>query len=236
MRSSCPSAPSRLRPLRLHQELIEVGTILHRFHPFDTRTGRYGGDAFNPSVGADWTSATTGARFSPFPHKDPSRSDYVPALYGAAELSTAIYESVFHEAEPVPDTEIYWADLLAKNWHLTELEVTAPIPVVSITTPNLRGMRVPGRRDSLTISELVHSERESYPRTRAWGRHFYFGISGAGGWSTRPGLGTAERWSSTTTGAAGREGHSVCMCRRFRSRTPASSARSVVLRLRLTFS
>lgn len=169
MSPKCPDAPTATDALTLTTETIEPGTSLYRFHGYDPTTGRYSGDAFNPyaSPGFDWTVPADGARFSPFPLSGEA-SGYVPGIYAAADHQSAVFESLFHDLEHRPGVDMYWDDLVRRGWHFTRLEVVHSIVVTPIATPNLRRLEVPHGSTSLTVAELVHSQRDSYPQTRAW--------------------------------------------------------------------
>jgi hypothetical protein len=54
-------------------------------------------------VGKDWTVATDGARFNPFPDKD---GDNVPTIYAATTYEAAALESVFHQVPHIQTPEI----------------------------------------------------------------------------------------------------------------------------------
>lgn len=181
MSSRCPAPPKAIVGLPLHTEIVSPGTILYRFHGFDAATGQYAGDAFNPYLrrGLDWTVAADGARFSPFP-AEPGPG-YLPGLYAAADMQSAIFETIFHDVEIRPDVEVYWDRLVRKQWHLSTLEVQLPITVVALTAPNLRAARLPTRPRALEPGELINSAPDNYPRTRGWARAIHYGVADTNG-------------------------------------------------------
>ena len=152
-----------------------------RFHGPD-----HPGNSFNPYVGKDWKDATIGARFSPFP--DQTGLTNVPALYLGDDFGAAALESVFH-AVPHKKEERKFPAMQLGAFRYSEFEVKRDLEIFELVNSKLNQLPVPGRENSLTEGELIHTETDQYPNTRTWARFLYLQFPQLKGFSWRPRLG-----------------------------------------------
>lgn len=57
-----------------------------------------------------------------------------------------------------------------------------------LVNPKLRQLSVPGRANSITESELIHTLASEYPQTRTWAQSLHTAIPGLDGLAWRPRL------------------------------------------------
>jgi hypothetical protein len=134
-------------------------------------------------VGKDWTVATDGARFNPFPDKD---GDNVPTIYAATTYEAAALESVFHQVPHIQTPEIMRSQV--ETWEYLELRTLRDLRVVRLTNPQLRQLKVSGRTESLREDELIHSPASQYTAARTWAKLLHDQIPGLDGLVWRPRL------------------------------------------------
>jgi len=111
----------------------------------------------------------------------------VGSLYAASGLASAALESVFHDVPHVPNPS--FDGTLLRAWQYSEFLTTREISYVMLSNPQLHQLTVNGRAAGLLESELIHIQREQYPRARTWAkyRHDCIPTLNALGW--RPRLG-----------------------------------------------
>jgi hypothetical protein len=134
-------------------------------------------------MGKDWTVATDGARFNPFPDKT---GDNVPTIYAATTYDAAALESVFHNVPHVQTPEI--ARSQVEQWEYFQLRTLRDLRVARLTNPKLRQLKVPGRTESLREDELIHTPGSQYPSTRTWAKLLHDQVPGLEGLAWRPRL------------------------------------------------
>jgi hypothetical protein len=178
---SAPASPTGALPQTV---LIPAGTLLTRFRGIAVPPATaYSPSSFNPNVGKDWTVATDGARFNPFPDKD---GDNVPTIYAATTYEAAALESVFHQVPHIQTPEIMRSQV--ETWEYFELRTLRDLRVVRLTNPQLRQLKVSERTESLREDELIHSPASQYPAARTWAKLLHDHIPGLDGLAWRPRL------------------------------------------------
>jgi RES domain len=143
----------------------------------------YQPNSFNPNIGKNWTIATDGARFNPFPDL---AGVNVPTIYAATTYEAAALESVFHQVPHIETPEIMRSQV--ETWEYFELRTLRDLRVVRLTNPQLRQLKVSGRTESLREDELIHSPASQYPATRTWAKFLHDRIPGLDGLAWRPRL------------------------------------------------
>src|ERR1700722_6278135 len=134
---SAPASPTGALPQTV---LIPAGTLLTRFRGIAVPPATaYPPSSFNPNVGKDWTVATDGARFNPFPDKD---GDNVPTIYAATTYEAAALESVFHQVPHIQTPEIMRSQV--ETWEYFELRTLRDLRVVRLTNPSCVNSRCQG--------------------------------------------------------------------------------------------
>lgn len=122
-----------------------AGQVIHRIHPDD-----YAADAFNPGPHGN-------ARFSPI--KD-AEGAQVPTIYGGTNFDCAAMETVFHD---VPFTAglktVDKSKLVGKLY-------SQVVPSRDLVLIDLRSTAL--RRLGVRRNELIDTEKDEYPGTRAW--------------------------------------------------------------------
>lgn len=144
----------------------------------------YPPNSFNPNRGMDWTVATIGARFSPFPD---TPTENVPTLYAATTYAAAALESVFHQVPHVQNAQVTRSQVEA--WEYFELETLRDLSIVRLINPKLRSLGVNGRTESIREDELIHTPASQYPHTRTWAKLLHDHVPGIEGLAWRPRLG-----------------------------------------------
>ena len=127
-------------------------------------------------MGKDWTIASDGARFNPFPD---TAGDNVPTIYAATTYEAAALESVFHQVPHIQTPEVMRSQV--ETWEYFELRTLRDLRVVRLTNPQLRQLKVPRRSESLREHELIHSPASQYPATRTWAKLLHDHIPGLDG-------------------------------------------------------
>lgn len=183
-RRACPSAPGSPPGALPQTILISAGTTLTRFRGIAVSPATvYPPNSFNPNMGKDWTIATDGARFNPFPD---TAGDNVPTIYAATTYEAAALESVFHQVPHIQTPEVMRSQVEA--WEYCELRTLRDFRVVRLTNPQLRQLKVPRRSESLREDELIHSPASQYPATRTWAKLLHDHIPALDGLAWRPRL------------------------------------------------
>jgi hypothetical protein len=178
MSSSCPIAPSLPSGLSIETTSLNRGTVLVRCH----KNG-FPANSFNPNIGKHITVPEEGARFNPFPG---APSVNVPTLYAAESLEAAALESIFHDVPHIPSPT--YSKMQLAEWSYSELEVMRDLVLLELINPKLRQLMIPGRPDSITESELIHTPPSEYPHTRTWAQNLHAAISNLDGLAWRPRL------------------------------------------------
>jgi RES domain len=129
---------------------------------------RFGPAEFNPGRGP-------GGRFDPLHDRN---GEVVPTLYGASTLSGAISESIFRKV-PVRGERTLAADTLMPLQAST-LQASRALRLI-----DLRGFGL--QRLGVSRRELIDSDADSYPGTRAWAAALYGAVENADGmiWMAR---------------------------------------------------
>jgi hypothetical protein len=178
MFSSCPTAPPLAPGLSVKTISLKSGTLLVRCH----KAG-YPANSFNPNTGKHIAIPEEGARFNPFPGAPAAN---IPTLYAADSLEAAALESIFHDVAHVPSPTYPRTRLT--EWRYSELEVKRDLVLFELVNPKLRQLSVPGRANSITESELIHTPASEYPQTRTWAQSLHTAIPGLDGLAWRPRL------------------------------------------------
>ena len=181
---ACPSAPLAPTGALPQSVLIQSGTLLTRFRGIAVPPATaHPPNSFNPNVGKNWTVATDGARFSPFPDEAGAN---VPTIYAATTYGAAALESVFHQVPHIQTPEIMRSQV--ETWEYFALRTLRDLRVVRLTNPQLRQLKVTGRTESLREDELIHSPASQYPATRTWAKLLHDHVPGLDGLAWRPRL------------------------------------------------
>jgi hypothetical protein len=181
MSSNCPIAPAGMKPLVVQTAELPRGRHLFRFHK---TSATHSANTFNPNIGKRMEIPEQGARFNPFPGAPATN---ITTLYAADKLAAAALESVFHDVEHVP-SPIYPRLRLAE-WSYTRLKTKRALVLLELVNPRLRPVECPGRADSITEAELIHTPVSEYPNTRTWARYLHDSLPGIDGLAWRPRLG-----------------------------------------------
>ena len=178
MSSSCPTAPPPPAPVSVETALLPADTVLFRCH----KAG-FPANSFNPNVGKHIAIAEEGARFNPFPGAPAAN---IPTIYAADSLEAAALESIFHDVPHVPSPS--YPRFRLAEWSYSELKVTRDLVLLELVNPKLRQFLVPGRTESITESELIHTPPSEYPHTRTWAQSFHTALPKLDGLAWRPRL------------------------------------------------
>jgi hypothetical protein len=178
MSSSCPTAPPLPSGLEIETTPLASGTVLVRCH----KNG-FPSNSFNPNTGKHIEVPEEGARFNPFPG---APADNIPTLYAADTLEAAALESIFHNVPHIPSPT--YSKMQLVEWNYSELEVRRDLVLLELVNPRLRQLKVPGRDDSITEGELIHTPAPEYPRTRTWAKELHGVIPPLDGFACRPRL------------------------------------------------
>lgn len=142
--SSFPSPPGNLAKL-ITRTTWAATDIIHRIHP-----DRFAGDAFNPGHTGD-------ARFSPI--RD-AAGDLIPTIYGGTTFDCAAMETVFHDVPFAPGLKSVQKGKL-RGHQYSQVLATSNLMVADLTVTALRKV-------GITRSQLIETEKDHYPDTRAW--------------------------------------------------------------------
>ncbi len=126
---------------------FRTGLTLHRVH-----LGKYSATELNPG-------RTGNARFSPI---QDDKGHPIPTLYAGTTMQCALMETVFHDVPYVPGLKTLDKQKLANQVH-SKLRLTRPLKLVNLGSVALR-------RIGVTRRELIDTEKDRYPETRAWAR------------------------------------------------------------------
>jgi hypothetical protein len=165
MSSNCPVAPAGVRPLEVQTEELPRGRVLFRFHK---NSVSYPANSFNPNIGKRIEIPEEGARFNPFPGAPAAN---IATLYAADTLTAAALESVFHDVAHTPSPE--YPRFRLSEWSYSRLRTERPLVLFKLVNPQLRVIECPGRSESITEAELIHTPVAEYPNTRSWARYFH---------------------------------------------------------------
>lgn len=126
-------------------QTIDQGTLLHRVH----RQQR-AATAFNPGPQGN-------ARFSPI---QDAHGHPIPTWYGGITLQCALMESVFHDVPHTAGFKTFDKNKLTGQVY-SVLQVEQPLQLVRLTSVALRCVGV-------TRKQIIDTEKDQYPATRAW--------------------------------------------------------------------
>ena len=139
-----PRPPAKLSTL-VSTMTWPAGQVVHRIHP-----DVYAADQFNPGPHGN-------ARFSPI--KDVANAQ-IPTIYGGTTFDCAAMETVFHD---VPfTTGLKTVD----KFKLVDKLHSQVVPSRALTLIDLRSTAL--RRLGVRRNELIDTEKDQYPGTRAW--------------------------------------------------------------------
>ncbi|MEP9404342.1 RES family NAD+ phosphorylase [Sphingomonas sp. VNH70] len=127
----------------IHVTDLPVGAMLWRIH-----AEQFAGDTFNPGFGQ--------SRFAPI---GPIHNR-VPTAYAADGFEAAIYETIFHDLDPVEPFKTYALGKLA-NVRCSVLRVESALGLRSFMTPDLMKLGVARTR-------LIDTPAREFPDTRRW--------------------------------------------------------------------
>lgn len=140
------------------------GVALHRVH-----LEKYASDEFNPGV-------TGNARFSPIKS---AKGEPVPTLYGGSTFECAAMETVFHDVPFAPGFKSYDKAKLEGQVH-SQLKLGADLVLADLRGKALRKLGVERK-------QLIDTEKDQYPATRAWAEAIHARCSDVHGlcWTSR---------------------------------------------------
>ena len=140
------------------------GQVIHRIH-----VNRYGPAQFNPGLAGN-------ARFSPIKNEEGAP---IPTLYGGTSFDCAAMETVFHDVPFTARLKTLDKARLAGQVH-SRLEPRQDLLLVDLSATALRRLGV--RR-----TQLIDTEKDRYPGTRAWAAAFHAALPEAQGlcWISR---------------------------------------------------
>lgn len=121
------------------------GQVIHRIH-----LDRYGPAQFNPGLAGN-------ARFSPIRNEE---GGPIPTLYGGTSFECAAMETVFHDVPFTARLKTLDKARLAGQVH-SRLEPRQDLLLVDLSATALR-------RLGLRRTQLIDTEKDRYPGTRAW--------------------------------------------------------------------
>jgi len=139
------ATPAPTSPLRATMTTLSKGQSLERVH-----ADRFGATQFNPG-------AVGNARFSPIRN---GKSETIPTLYAGTTLDCALLETVFHDVPYTAGFKSVDKARLTGQVHST-IETHSDLTLVDLTTVALRKLGV-------TRPQLIETEKDRYPQTRAW--------------------------------------------------------------------
>lgn len=119
--------------------------VIHRIHP-----AIYAADQFNPGPKGN-------ARFSPI---FDAEGNGIPTIYGGTTFDCAAMETVFHDVPFAAGLKTH-AKRKLKQHHHSQILSTADLVLAELTGTALRNL-------GITRGELIDSEKDIYPQTRAW--------------------------------------------------------------------
>lgn len=126
------------------------GQVIHRIH-----LDQYGSAAFNPGAKGD-------ARFSPIRNRAGAS---IPTLYGGTSFDCAAMETVFHDVPFAPGLKTYDKSKLDGQIY-AQLTPNQDLTLIDLSNTALR-------RLGLRRAELIDTEADTYPLTRAWAEAFH---------------------------------------------------------------
>ncbi|ARS28321.1 RES family NAD+ phosphorylase [Sphingomonas sp. KC8] len=136
-------------PLNLNKLVRRVSwpkaDIIHRVHP-----DKYLADQFNPGPAGN-------ARFSPILD---AKGNSIPTIYGGTTFDCAAMETVFHDVPFAPGLKTH-AKRKLKAHHYSQVLSVADLTLAELTTTSLRKL-------GIKRAELIETEKNIYPQTRAW--------------------------------------------------------------------
>jgi len=184
MTANCPHPPAAPTRLDIKLGKVPTGSRLVRFH-----SPHYPALGFNPNL--DSTGAARrmdikedGSRFNPFPDK---AGINVSTLYAGTTEHAAALESVFHDVPHVPNPQFPTSKL--SHFVLSRFVTKRPLHILELVNSQLRQVAAPGRTESLTEAELIHSDPLQYPITRRWAQYLFKSLPDLQGFAWRPRLG-----------------------------------------------
>lgn len=144
-------------------EQWDAGKAIIRVHD-----STFGASEFNPGKG--------GGRFHPLVKRSGAS---IPTIYGSNTFDGALSETVFHN---VPITGA--ARMVARSSLMPMLACTLR-PTRPLRLVQLRGFGL--RKCNLTRAQIIDTDADQYPKTRAWGVAFHDAVAGADGliWMSR---------------------------------------------------
>lgn len=119
--------------------------MIHRVHP-----DKYLADQFNPGPAGN-------ARFSPILD---AKGNSIPTIYGGTTFDCAAMETVFHDVPFAPGLKTH-AKRKLKAHHYSQVLSVADLTLAELTTTALRKL-------GIKRGELIETEKNTYPQTRAW--------------------------------------------------------------------
>ncbi|WP_454816951.1 RES family NAD+ phosphorylase [Labrys neptuniae] len=144
-----PASPSQLAA-KTTLMTWPKGQVIHRIH-----LDRYGPAQFNPGIAGN-------ARFSPIKNEEGAP---IPTLYGGTSFDCAAMETVFHDVPFTARLKTLDKARLAGQVH-SRLEPRQDLLLVDLSATALRRLGV--RR-----TQLIDTEKDRYPGTRAWAAAFH---------------------------------------------------------------
>lgn len=144
--------------------VLPSGTLLHRIHP-----AKYGPAVFN-------TGTVGNARFSPIQTAD---GGPIPTMYAGANFDCAAMETVYHDVPIAPGLKTLDQAKFSGLVH-SVLETQEDLKLVDLRTKSLRKL-------GLQRKDLIDTEKDEYPKTRAIGAALYLQREDAQGllWTSR---------------------------------------------------
>lgn len=158
------TAPTPGADLRLSMYTLQANKLLHRVH-----LSRFGAAQLNPGVRGS-------ARFSPITN---ANSKAIPTMYAGTTFDCALMETVFHDVPHTPVLKTIEKSTFKNQLH-SQLTVQHDLTLVDLSAVALRKL-------GLTRSQLIDTEKESYPSTRLWAEAIHLQCPAAQGmtWVSR---------------------------------------------------
>lgn len=147
--STTPGIKTNIRVPKHSSELtmmtLSSGTILHRVH-----LRKYSATTLNPGTIGN-------ARFSPITNKN---GHPIPTIYAGSSMDCALMETVFHDVPHSPGFNSFDEQKLANHVH-SKLKLKRTVSLIDLSSLALR-------RLGLKRNQLIDTEKDVYPATRAW--------------------------------------------------------------------
>lgn len=156
--------PTPAGDLRLSMYTLAANKQIHRVH-----LSQYGPAQLNPGLKGN-------ARFSPITN---ANSKAIPTMYAGTTFDCALMETVFHDVPHTADLKTIGKSTFRNQIH-SQLTVLQDLNLVDLSSVAMRKL-------GLTRSQLIDTEKDSYPSTRLWAKAIHLQCPAAQGmtWVSR---------------------------------------------------